>query len=100
LLQQKTTHRLALIFGALLLLLTYATTYVPTYLVVDDFQSLSDVYSSTNSVADFAFAQGRILNGIFIYGLFDLFNSVEQGKYIRLVGVMGTCVTFCLLAYC
>jgi hypothetical protein len=79
------------------ILLSYATAYLPTFLVLDDYPSLADVYSNTHTVSATALAQGRLLNALFIEISFRVFNSVEAAKYIRLIGVLGTCLFFSLI---
>ena len=83
--------------GSLIILLAYSSAFLPSYMVSDDWASLNDVYINSYSVAQYALIQGRILNAAFVAGFFELFNSVEHAKYIRLIGILGTCLFVSLL---
>ena len=86
-----------------ILLVSYATTFTPTFGVLDDFSALLGGYQQKTSnvptglmamniigLAKLALAQGRIFNSLFIHYEFTFFNSVEQMKFIRFIGVAGT----------
>jgi hypothetical protein len=86
-----------------ILIVSYSTTFIPTFGVLDDYVALLETYQglpytkvsgltamNTIGVANFALAQGRILNSIFIHYQYGLLNSVEQEKFMRFIGVVGT----------
>jgi hypothetical protein len=89
--------RRGILVGTLVLLLAYASTVTPTFVMMDDWVALDETSAGRSGSAAWALALGRPLNALFIHGGFRIFDSIDAAKFIRMVGLVGTVFCYALL---